>query len=67
MDGLLDLVNEVNLPSKVLELLYDRLAKIEQRLAIGCSEKMQSLELISTFIQARDLAFDNFTDARMEL
>ena len=62
LDGLLDLVKEVDFPNKVLELLFHRLALIEQRLAIGCSEKMQSLALISAFIQARELAFEKFAE-----
>jgi len=48
----------MDLPNDVLALLYDKMSQIEQRLAIGCSEKLQSYALISAFFQARELAFE---------
>jgi hypothetical protein len=67
LEGVLELIQEYDLPEMVITLLYDQMAKIEQRLAIGCSEKLQSLALISSFIEARELAFDKFNDIATQM
>lgn len=66
LDGLLDLIREVDISDKVLALLCDQLAQIEIRLSIGCSEKIQTLALISAFIQARYYIFDDAKEVNMD-
>ncbi|KAI3415949.1 hypothetical protein GPALN_005510 [Globodera pallida] len=67
LEELIELLRPLDLPDEVFCLLCDRLAHIEQRLAVGCSEKLQSLALISAFFEARKLAFDKFADVQEDM
>ena len=56
LEDLLNLVLTLDMPPEPSTILLDRMAIIESRLAVGCSEKIQSLALISAFIEAREAA-----------
>jgi len=56
LEELLDLVSPLDLPAEPAAIILDKMAKIESRLAVGCSEKIQTMALISAFIEAREAA-----------
>ncbi|KAL3119282.1 hypothetical protein niasHT_000226 [Heterodera trifolii] len=67
LEELVELLRPLDLPDDVFCLLCNQLAQIEQRLAVGCSEKLQSLALISAFFEARKLAFDKFSGVQEDM
>ena len=66
LDELTDKISKMDGTPKLLQILYDGLSAIEQRLSAGCSERIQSLALISVFIQARGMEFEKYTNGDME-
>lgn len=60
LDEFLQMIISIDMPQNVAALLMDKLAAIENRLASGCSEKIQLLSLISAFTKSRELLFKNF-------
>jgi replication factor C subunit 3/5 len=47
-------VNRLELPPRVISQLLIKMAQIEERLANGCTEKIQISSLVSAFQIARD-------------
>lgn len=52
----------MDFPQESAAIIYDKIARIEARLAAGCSEKIQTLALVATFIQARDTVFNSLVN-----
>jgi len=57
LDDLVALVVGMEMSPKAAAMLMERMARIETHLAAGCSEKIQTLGLISAFVNARDMLF----------
>jgi len=50
-----EFIHEVDLPAKARIFLLEKMAVIEERLAAGTNEKLQTSSLIGAFIRAREL------------
>jgi len=57
LDDLVALVVGMEMAPKPASMLIEKIARIETHLAAGCSEKIQTLGLISAFVNARDMLF----------
>ncbi|KAL7077860.1 hypothetical protein ACQ4LE_003376 [Meloidogyne hapla] len=66
LEELIDKISEMDLPQNFLQILYDGLSAIEQRLSAGCSERIQMVALISVFIQARAMEFKKCMNGNMK-
>jgi len=61
LDDTVALVAGMEMVPKAASMLMDRMARIETHLATGCSEKIQTLAMISAFVTARDMMFTGDT------